>query len=54
MSTVELVLGLLLKFGPDLAQAVQKILSTPNPTQADWDAVFALAQKPYDSYIPKP
>jgi hypothetical protein len=50
-----LVVELLLRYGPGMARAVQQLFTKTNPTQADWDAVFALAEKPYEAYVgPKP
>jgi hypothetical protein len=52
---ITLIVELMLRYGPSLARAVQQIFQKQNPTQADWDAVFALADKSYDDYIkPKP
>jgi hypothetical protein len=52
---IMLIVELMLRYGPSLARAVQQIFQKQNPTQADWDAVFALADKSYDDYIkPKP
>jgi hypothetical protein len=52
---IMLVVELLLRYGPGMARAVQQLFTKTNPTQADWDAVFALAEKSYDDYImPKP
>lgn len=52
MTTAILVLELLAKYGPAVAQNAQRILSAgKEPTQADWDALFSKAQKSYDAYI---
>jgi hypothetical protein len=52
MTTAVLVLELLLRYGPSVAQAAQRMLSNGDEKeQADWDALFAKAQKPYDAYI---
>jgi hypothetical protein len=52
---IMLVVELLLRYGPGMARAVQQLFTKTNPTQADWDAVFALAEKPYEAYVgPKP
>jgi hypothetical protein len=49
---VAIVIQALLQYGPAAALAIKNILSKPEPTQADWDAVFAAAtQKSYDDYI---
>jgi hypothetical protein len=47
-----LILELLLRYGPAVAESAQRMLSTgKEPTQAEWDALWAKAQKPYDTYI---
>ena len=52
MGTAELILGILLKYGPDAARLAQQIFSKPDPTQADWDAIFSLAEKAYQYTFP--
>jgi len=52
--TVLLVLQVLLQYGPAVAQEVQKLIAMKDPTQADWDALFAKAQTPYSTYVPPP
>lgn len=52
MNTAVLILELLAKYGPDVAENAQRILSSgKEPTQSDWDALFQRAQKSYDQYI---
>ncbi len=52
MGTAVIVLQLLAQYGPAVAQMAQRLMSSKTePTQADWDALFDKAQKPYDSYI---
>lgn len=52
MTTAVLVLELLLRYGPSVAQAAQRMLTTgKEPTQADWDALFDKALTPYDAYL---
>jgi hypothetical protein len=47
-----LIVQALIQYGPAAALAIKNVLSKPDPTQADWDAVFAVAtQKSYDDYI---
>jgi hypothetical protein len=47
-----LILELLLRYGPAVAESAQRMMSTgKDPTQAEWDALWAKAQKPYDTYI---
>lgn len=46
-----IIIQALLQYGPAAALAIKNILSKPDPSQADWDAVFAAAtQKSYDDY----
>jgi hypothetical protein len=51
MSTVALVIAALVQYGPVVAKEIQLMLAKTDPTQADWDALFALASKPYASYV---
>jgi hypothetical protein len=51
-AAVLIVLQALLQYGPAAALAIKNLLAVQEPTQADWDAVFATAtQKSYDDYI---
>lgn len=46
------ILELLLRYGPDVAQAAQRMFASgKEPTQADWDALFERTRKPYDQFI---
>ena len=46
------ILELLARYGPDVAQAAQRMFSSgKEPTQADWDALFDRTRKPYDQFI---
>lgn len=46
------ILELLARYGPDVAQAAQRMCSSgKEPTQADWDALFDRTRKPYDQFI---
>lgn len=52
MELAILITSALVKYGPDVAQAIQRIFATgKEPTQADWDGLFAKARKPYDQFI---
>lgn len=52
MSIVITILDLLVRYGPDVAQAAQRMFTSGNePTQADWDALFERTRKPYDQFI---
>lgn len=49
---VLMILQFAIQYGPAAAQAVQAILGNPNPSQADWDKLWAVAtSKSYDAYI---
>ena len=42
-----IVIGtLIIQYGPEFVQALIKIFNNSAPTQADWDAAFALAKNP--------
>ena len=46
------IIQLLATYGPDVAQAAQRIISrVTDPTQEEWDALFERARKSYDDYI---
>lgn len=49
--TVLLIVQSLLKYGPDVAREIAVIFSNPSPSLADWEKVFSIADKSYDSYI---
>lgn len=53
-ATIALIISYTIKFGIPAGQALVKLFRTPNPTDADWDAMFALSQKSYDDYINGP
>ncbi len=51
-ATTALVLTILAKYGPELAQGVITVLHIEKATPADWEThVFSKARKSYDSYI---
>lgn len=52
--TAILIAGLLLKYGPELARRVADIFAKKDITLTDWEAVFKLAEKPFESYVPNP
>jgi hypothetical protein len=56
MSPAVILIGeLLVKYGPTVAREFCKLLKVENPTEEQWDAVFALAEKSYADYVaPKP
>lgn len=41
----------LVKYGPTVAREISAIFRTEAPTDEQWDRVFKLAEKPYESYI---
>lgn len=52
MNTAIIILEILAKYGPAVASQAQRIASLKTePTQADWDALFARVEKSYDAYI---
>jgi hypothetical protein len=51
MSTWEIIALALVKYGPELARALLNLLSVEAPTKEQWEAVFALAEKPYEDYV---
>lgn len=57
MSTelIILITQALLRYGPEAARELVTLFSKPAPTLADWELVFAKAEKSYDDYTkPKP
>jgi hypothetical protein len=46
-----LITQALLRYGPALARELALLFSKKEITLEDWDKVFALAEKPYDSYV---
>lgn len=50
--TTLIIAGLLLKYGPELARKVAAIFAKQDISLADWEAVFELAEKPFDAYVP--
>jgi len=44
-----LVIELLLRYGPAVAKAAKDLMSMKDPTQADWDNLWALADKDYNT-----
>lgn len=51
MTTVQMIIAALIQYGPAVAKEIQLLLATTNPTQAQWDALFTLASKPYSAYV---
>lgn len=44
-----LIVELLLRYGPAVAKAAKDLMSMKDPTQADWDNLWALADKDYNT-----
>jgi hypothetical protein len=40
-----------IRYGPDAARALKEIFTTANPTDAQWDALWAKSQTPYSTYV---
>lgn len=49
-ATISLIIGALLKYGPDAAEAIRNLFKKTNPTLEDFDPIFALARKSYEDY----
>jgi hypothetical protein len=49
--TITLIIQAMLRFGPAVARELVALFSKKEITQADWDSIFAKAEKPYDSYM---
>lgn len=52
MSTdlIILIAKALITYGPEAARELATLFSKPAPTLADWELVFAKAEKSYDDY----
>ena len=53
MSDIAIIMLALVRYGPAVAQMVQQIFTLKEPTQADWDKLWALTQVPFDTLVPK-
>jgi vacuolar-type H+-ATPase subunit H len=51
MNTALLILEILAKYGPTVAETAQRIANAKEPTDADWKELFGRAKKPYDAYV---
>lgn len=52
--TIAILLMYGLRYGPEAIKAVRSLFAAPQPegpSEAQWQAVFATMQKPYESYI---
>lgn len=55
MNGVVAIAAFVVQYGlPALQQIVALVHQTTPPTQAQWDAVFALANKSYEDYVKAP
>jgi len=53
MNTVQLIIFALLQHGPTMARDIQKIFSLGrDPSQAEWNELFAKAEKTYKELVP--
>lgn len=51
MNTVVLIAELLVRYGPDVAKTFQGWISSGRqPTNAEWEGLYALARKSADQY----
>ena len=50
-TTAILIVQSLIKYGPEVARAIAAIFQKSDPTPAEWEAVFKLAEKSYDDYV---
>lgn len=48
---MQLILQVLLKYGPTVAREIILLFQKPAPTMEDWNKVFDLAEKSYDEYV---
>ena len=51
MYNAVIILQLLATYGPAVAETAHAILTANDPTPADWERLFELSKKPYDSFI---
>lgn len=47
---VQIVAGLLLKYGPAVAEKVAALLEAKQVSAADWEDVFEISRRSYESY----
>lgn len=52
MSQAELIASILLKYGPEAARLLVNIFKLKDPTPADWETLFAVAEKSYFDLVP--
>ena len=52
-ATVSTLLGLLLRYGPDVYKTARKLLSGAAPTEADWAELDTILAKTGESYFKK-
>jgi len=49
-TTVAIIASALVKYGPAVARGIAEIFNKDAPTLEDWNKVFALAERSYESY----
>ncbi len=52
-ATVSMILGLLLRYGPEVYKTARKLLSGAPPTEADWAGLDKILEKTGESYFTK-
>jgi hypothetical protein len=52
-ATISMLLGLLLKYGPDVYKSARKLISGTPPTEADWAELDTILAKTGESYFTK-
>ena len=51
-ATISIILGALVKYGPDVAEGIYNIFAKPNPTEADFREIFQRARsRTYDEIV---
>lgn len=51
METALIIAQFMITYGVPATRKLIELLRTPNPTWEQWDAVFALSEKPFDEYV---
>lgn len=46
-----LAIKALVKYAPGMVESIREVISKKDPTEEDWNALFAKADKTYDQYI---
>ena len=51
ITTITLIARALLRYGPEVARQLAILFGKKDVTLADWELVFAPAEKSYDDYV---